>query len=75
MAEVGSISSTLLMIRYLIFKINEKLLEKRLIKRIVKIYYPNIGIKRDRYLIKKNFQDKAKSKLIITNIIKEINKI
>ena len=63
------------MIRYLIFKINEKLLEKRLIKRIVKIYYPNIGIKRDRYLIKKNFQDKAKSKLIITNIIKEINKI
>ncbi|KAM3131219.1 hypothetical protein pb186bvf_016677 [Paramecium bursaria] len=75
LAEVGSISSTLLMIRYLIFKINEKLLEKRLIKRIVKIYYPNIGIKRDRYLIQKNFQDKAKSKLIITNIIKEINKI
>ena len=35
LAEVGSISSTLLFIKYLILRINNKILERRLLRRIV----------------------------------------
>ena len=37
LAEVGSITSTLLMIRVLIILINEYILEERILKRIIKM--------------------------------------
>ena len=40
LAEVGSISSTLLMIRVVIILFNQHLLEERLINRIIRIHHP-----------------------------------
>ncbi|KAM3131220.1 hypothetical protein pb186bvf_016678 [Paramecium bursaria] len=75
LAEVGSISSTLLFIKYLILRINNKILERRLLRRIVQIYYPNITTNIDCFASQNTIKRKLRQKLVVTNIIKDIAKI
>ncbi|KAM3131217.1 hypothetical protein pb186bvf_016675 [Paramecium bursaria] len=75
LAEVGSISSTLLMIRVVIILINEHILEERILKRIIRMQYPFLQFNKENQDIKNRLKAQAKQKLIITQIIHDIIKI
>ncbi|KAM3131218.1 hypothetical protein pb186bvf_016676 [Paramecium bursaria] len=75
LAEVGSISSTLLMIRVIIILVNQHILDERIIKRIIKMQHPFLQLDKEPKLNLNKLKPQAKQKLIITEIIYDIIKI
>ncbi|KAM3133458.1 hypothetical protein pb186bvf_014462 [Paramecium bursaria] len=75
LAEVGSISSTLLMIRVFIILFNQHLLEERLINRIIRIHHPFLQLNKVPNDFMKQIKAQSKNKLVITEIINDIYKI
>ncbi|KAM3133457.1 hypothetical protein pb186bvf_014461 [Paramecium bursaria] len=75
LAEVGSISSTLLMIRVFILLFNQHILEERLINRIIRIHHPFLQLNKVPADFMQQLKTQSKNKLVITEILHDIYKI
>ena len=60
LAEVGSISSTLLMIRVIIILVNQHILEERILKRIMKMQDPLLKLDKEPKLLLNKLKAQAK---------------